>query len=58
MCHFRLSLRCQWDLHSFGILLSLKWQFLAKVVGQIIAPTFKNAEHVFHDDIAFKQIDE
>jgi hypothetical protein len=38
--------------------LSQKRQFLAEVVGQPIAPNFKTAEHMFHEDIVFKQIDE
>jgi hypothetical protein len=36
MRDFKLSLRCQWDLRHFGILLSLKLRFLAEVVGQPI----------------------
>ena len=35
-----------------------KRQFLAEVMEQPIAPTFKSAEHIFHDDVVFKQIDE
>jgi len=58
MCDFRLRLRCQWDLRSSGILLNLKWQFLAEVVGQPVVPTFKSTENIFHDDILFKQVDE
>jgi hypothetical protein len=57
MCDFRLWLRCQWDCSS-GILLNLKCQFLAEVVGQPVVPTFKSTEHIFHDDILFKQVDE
>jgi hypothetical protein len=58
MCEFRLWLRCQWDLRSSGILLNLKWQFFAEVMGQPVVATFKCTEHIFHDDILFKQIHE
>jgi len=38
---FRLPLRCEWDLRSFGILSSVEWQFLTDVLGQPLESILK-----------------
>lgn len=40
MCDFKLPSRCRWDLHTPGILHSVKWQFLTDVSEQPTGPIF------------------
>jgi hypothetical protein len=40
MCDFKLPSQRKWNLHSPGILHSVKWQFLTDVSEQPIGPVF------------------
>jgi hypothetical protein len=53
---FRLPQRCKCDLHSSGVLRSVKWQFFTDVTGQPIGPIFKGQEvpeEFFFDILTF-----